>query len=679
MSYAIDSASLTRHVLVCGVTGAGKSTTIFQLLEQLDEVDVPFLVVEPAKAEYRALLHHPRLGPKLQIFTLGDERISPFRLNPFEVPDGVTVSEHIDVLRATMAGSFGMWTPLPQVLERCLYEIYADRGWELATNTNARARDGDSPRAFPTLADLAAKVESVTAALGYEDRIKGDIHAALTTRIHSLRAGGKGRMLDVLRSVPLSSLLTRPTILELDPMGDDDDKAFLMGLLVVRLVQHRRAQGPSASLRHVMVIEEAHRLLSAQGPRTSQEDADPKGKTVEMFSNLLSEVRAYGQGMIIADQVPVRLAPDVLKNTGLKVAHRTVANDDREALAGTMSMSKEQSEALTSLAPGRAAVFGAGDDAPVLIQVSDMKNDLIEHLPTGTDVAAHMRSWRDTMELRDMFLPSETCATTCVDAEEECRLARALLDEPAVQATISRMLLSTAANGSAIERLMPDLMQVVRAREPANVDEGKLLIALAGHAAEWFTDRLGARRGLSYTDSGNAALSTGSMLSAALRGSQAASQSERIRYQRVLTKLSSRTFDPFPVCMEACGASECLYREAVADVVGSGRFDDAWRTAEGADMDAGSGTRAETWAVCEDAAYEVVEWVDGEMPQDMSARVEAAGRKASLCFAQQMLERDQHRLPRTRRWILQQLLSEAEASSGHEAEARVEQPEPTDE
>jgi hypothetical protein len=295
----------------------------------------------------------------------------------------------------------------------------------------------------------------------------------------------------------------------------------------------------------------------------------------------------------------------------------------------------------------------------VLIQVSDMKNDLIEHLPTGTDVAAHMRSWRDTMGLRDMFLPSETCATTCVDAEEECRLARALLDEPAVRATISRMLLSTAANGSAIERLMPDLMQVVRAREPANVDEGKLLIALAGHAAEWFTDRLGARRGLSYTDS--------------------ASQSERIRYQRVLTELSSRTFDPFPVCMEACGASECLYREAVADVVGSGRFDDAWRTAEGADMDAGSGTRAETWAVCEDAAYEVVEWVDGEMPQDMSDRVEAAGRKASLCFAQQMLERDQHRLPRTRRWILQQLLSEAEASSGHEAEARVEQPEPTDE
>ena len=153
--YEIDTDVLTRHVLIAGLTGSGKTNTLFHLLSQADAAGVPFLVIEPAKTEYRGLLSTP-LGERMRVYTLGDEQISPFRLNPFELQPGVTPIEHLDLLRAVFASAFGMWAPLPQVLERCLTEIYRDKGWDLATGRNSR-QVGSEPVPAPRMSDLVAK------------------------------------------------------------------------------------------------------------------------------------------------------------------------------------------------------------------------------------------------------------------------------------------------------------------------------------------------------------------------------------------------------------------------------------------------------------------------------------------------------------------------------------------
>ncbi|MGH3993129.1 MAG: ATP-binding protein, partial [Pseudonocardiaceae bacterium] len=398
--YTVAPRALTRHTLVAGTTGSGKTNTVLALLFALAERGVPFLVIEPAKSEYRALLAHSGFGEHVQVFTPGTETVSPFRLNPFEVGPGESVAGHLDLLRAAFNASFGMWTPLPQVLEQCLHEIYVDAGWDLATDRNQRL-DADSDRtlAFPTLTDLLAKVPDVVRRAGYEERIEADIRAALVTRLRSLRVGGKGAMLDVARSIPMDALLARPTVLELEWLGDDDDKALVMGLLLVRIAEHRRAAGQAGELVHVTVIEEAHRLLSRVQPRSSEESADPRGRAVETFVNLLAEIRAYGQGIVVADQVPLRLAPEILKNTNLKIAHRTVAAEDREALAGAMAMDAAQARALTSLPAGRAAVFSGGDDTPLLVDVVDVKDQLAAHRPSNAAVSDRMRSWRESAGL----------------------------------------------------------------------------------------------------------------------------------------------------------------------------------------------------------------------------------------------------------------------------------------
>ncbi len=268
--YEIPVKTLNRHALVAGITGAGKTNTLLGLLSELAARGVPFLVIEPAKSEYPSLLQSEAFGESVLVFTPGDETTAPFRLNPFDVEADVPLGPHLDLLRAAFSASFGMWTPLPQVLEQCLYEIYADAGWNLLTGQNRRLAAGAlSPLAFPTLSDLVQKVPQVTHRLGYDEKVEADIQAALISRLQSLLVGGKGAMLDTATSLPMDTILGRPTIIELERLGDDVDKALLMVLLLVRLAEYRRRARASDALVHVTVFEEAHRLLARTEPQTS--------------------------------------------------------------------------------------------------------------------------------------------------------------------------------------------------------------------------------------------------------------------------------------------------------------------------------------------------------------------------------------------------------------------------
>jgi len=404
--FVVDRTDLVKHGLVVGVTGSGKTNTLFYLLEKLRTVHppLPFLVIEPAKAEYRELRGVQALAD-LQVFTLGDEMVSPFRLNPFEFEIGPTarihVQTHIDYLKSVFNAAFVLYAPMPYVLETCLHEVYVDKGWDLTTGQNRRLPVGlrgqeSKYPVFPTLTDLYLKIDEVVDRLGYEERIQMDVKAGLKARIGSLRLGGKGLMLDVPRGLPIADLLGRPVVLEMERVGNDDEKAFLIGLILTRLYEYRVLQARSGQslprLQHVTVVEEAHRLLKNVPTEVDTESANTKGQAVETFSNMLSEIRAYGQGVLIAEQIPTKLAPDAIKNTNLKVMHRVVAEDDREVMGGTMNMRPEQERYVTTLATGQAVVYAEGADKPYLVAVPAYKGQRVKTRPTDADVAAAMRS-----------------------------------------------------------------------------------------------------------------------------------------------------------------------------------------------------------------------------------------------------------------------------------------------
>jgi len=370
--YRMELSDLTKHGLIAGVTGSGKTTTSFYLLRQLKEKGIPFLVVESAKSEYRQLLNDPLFGDML-VFTLGDEtpeNSAPFRINPFEVPKGILVQTHLDYIKSLFRASFVMYAPMPYVLDEALYEVYRDKGWNLSTNSNER---GEGLSAFPTLTDLYEKIGEVVTRLGYDERISKDILAGLRTRVNNLRLGGKGFMLDTIQAVPIDEIMKKSVLLELKKIGNDDEKAFLIGIILARIYEYYegtpRTGQAAKGLKHLTLIEEAHRLLKHVSEEASELDGNVRSKAVESFCNMLSEIRAYGEGVFVCEQIPCKLARDVMKNTNLKIMHRLVAKDDREIMGDTMNMSEVQKRYITTLDKGRAVLFAEGMDSPFLIYV----------------------------------------------------------------------------------------------------------------------------------------------------------------------------------------------------------------------------------------------------------------------------------------------------------------------
>lgn len=368
---SIDARDLTKHALIVGVTGSGKTNTCFSLLEQIwaDGKGIPFLVVESAKSEYRELLRNPQFKG-LKIFTVGNETVSPLRINPFEVPDGILIQTHIDYLKSLFAAAFVLYPPMPYVLEQSIHEIYQDRGWDLARSTNWRGKN--TARAFPTLNDISEKIAVVVDRLGYDDRLTMDVKAGLLARINQLRlGGGKGTMYNTRESISASVLFESPCILELKQIVSDDEKAFLIGLILIRLHEYceSHTNKRNGDTRHVTLIEEAHRLLrNVSTEQGSEVIANPKGGAIEAFANILSEIRAYGEGFMIAEQIPTKLTPDAIKNTNLKIIHRLVSEDDRKTVGSTMNMDDTQLRYLTTLRTGQGIAYSEGMQKPTLIQ-----------------------------------------------------------------------------------------------------------------------------------------------------------------------------------------------------------------------------------------------------------------------------------------------------------------------
>ena len=437
--FSVSLGSLNRHVFVCGATGAGKSQTVRCLLESATERGIPWLVIEPAKAEYR-LMASRLPGTRVIRIRPGEPDAIAAGLNPLEpatagAGGSFPLQTHADLVKALFIASFQAEEPFPQVLSAALGRVYEEAGWDLALGEPRGRQPGagqppagqpPSPQAtaaYPTLTGLQRAAERVVAEIGYSQRVTDDVLGFIRVRLASLRHGTTGRFLEGGHPLDFGALLRANVVLEIEDVGDDADKAFLMGAVLIRLAEHlrlthRRGARP-AGLAHLTVVEEAHRLL--RRPETGGPGgAGAAGHAVELFAGLLAEIRAYGEGLVIAEQIPARLVPDVIKNTAVKITHRLPAADDRDAVGATMNATPRQSRYLVTLPPGQAAVFSDGMDFPVLVQVKDgAERELASTAPTADA--------RTVVRARSGSCGSECLATPCT--LREMRGGQRLLDD----------------------------------------------------------------------------------------------------------------------------------------------------------------------------------------------------------------------------------------------------------
>lgn len=375
--FGVPLASINRHAFVSGSTGSGKSQTVRAILAQLSAASVPWLAIEPAKAEYARMAAH--IDQPLTVIRPGDPGAAPASLNPLE-PSSIAVGggratfplqTHLDLVRALFTAAFEAEEPFPQILATALTTSYESLGWNLATGRPLTGADGVAPR-WPTLGDLQRQALRAVDDIGYGKEVSDNVRGFVRVRVGSLRQGTPGRFFEGGHPLDLGGVLRSPTVFEIEDLGDDNDKAFFIGTVLIRLFEHLRLQQQHApapeELRHVLVIEEAHRLLRRV------EEGSPGAHAVTMFANLLAEIRSYGQGVIVAEQIPAKIIPDVVKNSAIKILHRLPSADDREFVGATMNLSEEQSTHAISLPPGQAVAHVDGMDRPVLVAISSIES-----------------------------------------------------------------------------------------------------------------------------------------------------------------------------------------------------------------------------------------------------------------------------------------------------------------
>jgi DNA helicase HerA-like ATPase len=366
----LDKKSLASHTFITGSTGSGKSNAVYNILDEILKTDGNFLVIEPAKGEYKHVFGN---SPDVSVYGTNPEMSPLLRINPFSFIDGIHILEHLDRLVEIFNVCWPMYAAMPAVLKDAIEVSYEESGWDLRTSTNKYP-----VKLYPGFSDIVANIRRIIDTSEYSEENKGNYKGALVTRLKSLTNGINGLIFNN-NEIDNEELFDKNVIVDLSRVGSMETKALIMGVLVVKLQEYRmisskeRFGKSNSDLRHITVLEEAHNLLKRTSMEQASETANLLGKSVEMIANAIAEMRTYGEGFVIADQAPGLLDLSVIRNTNTKIILRLPDESDRELVGRAAGLNEDQIVELARLQCGVAAVYQNDWIQPVLCKVNYYK------------------------------------------------------------------------------------------------------------------------------------------------------------------------------------------------------------------------------------------------------------------------------------------------------------------
>ena len=364
----LDIESLSMHTFVVGSTGSGKSNTIYHLLDELVSTrrdSLSFMVIEPAKGEYKRIFGHKK---SVKVFGTNPVYTELLKINPFRFPPGIHVLEHVDRLVEIFNVCWEMYAAMPAILKEAVLKSYEICGWNLSTSKSVI-----SNTLYPSFQDLLEQLEQVIDDSGYSDEVKSNYKGSLITRVKSLTNGLNGMIFN-LNEIDNHILFDTNVIVDLSRIGSQETKSLLMGILVMRLSEHRMtySKESNSKLKHVTVLEEAHNILRNirnSSSSTTEDGGSMAAKSVEMISNAIAEMRTYGEGFVIADQSPNAVDISAIRNTNTKIIMRLPEESDRRIAGKAAALKEEQLDEIAKLPKGVAVVYQNDWIEPVLCQV----------------------------------------------------------------------------------------------------------------------------------------------------------------------------------------------------------------------------------------------------------------------------------------------------------------------
>lgn len=366
----MDLDLFSSHCFITGSSGSGKSYATYNLLDRLLTNHIKMLVVEPAKGEYKMVFGNL---DKVNIFTTDANTYRMLRINPFQFPGKVHVLSHIEQLLQIFNASWPLYAAMPAILKEAVVSAYVKCGWDVQ---NSLWIKGISDHKYPVFADVMEILPDIINTSDYSADSKGDYKGALLTRVQGMTTGMNGVIFKKSEGIADEVLFDQNTIIDLSEVGSEETIALLMGVIIMRLNEYRKSQrktgtyiGHDSGLNHVTVLEEAHNLLKRTGKDQNQEGANMVGKSVEMISNSIKEMRTYGEGFLIIDQSPLAVDSSVIENTATKIIMNTPSKEACEELGSALSLTDDQTKELSRLNVGVAAVMQKGWMTPVLMKV----------------------------------------------------------------------------------------------------------------------------------------------------------------------------------------------------------------------------------------------------------------------------------------------------------------------
>ena len=361
-------SSLASHTFITGSTGSGKSNTVYRIIEEASENGIRFMVIEPAKGEYKNVFGN---DSNVTVYGTNPGLSELLRLNPFSFPDNVHIYEHMDRLVEIFNVCWPMYAAMPAVLKSAIEKSYEDCGWDLISSKNEFVQ-----RFYPTFADVARNIRTIIDSSEYDTENKGAYKGSLLTRLQSLANGINGLVFTSNELSP-EALFDSNVIIDLSRVGSMETKSLLMGMLVLKLQEYRmsKANGGNAPLRHISVLEEAHNILKRTSTEQPVEGGNLVGKSVEMIANAIAEMRTYGEGFIIVDQAPGLMDMSVIRNTNTKIIMRLPDQEDRELVGKAANLDDNQIKELAKLPCGVAAIYQNEWIQPVLCKVEKVNTE----------------------------------------------------------------------------------------------------------------------------------------------------------------------------------------------------------------------------------------------------------------------------------------------------------------
>lgn len=400
---ALPRKEINRHIFVCGMTGSGKTNTVHHLLSGIGSL--PFLVIEPVKSEYRSL-------PDVKAYTMTAGSDQALCMNPFWFPKGSSLQYHVDCLKQIISAAFDLYAAMPNILEQCLVRVYLHCGWDFVQGTNMYEQELPDDMLYPTFSDLCREVDDYLEKAKFGEETKGNYQGALLSRLQSFTTGAKGMLLNTSEHICFDDFKRNKVVVSLDSLADDSDKSIVMGVILAQYYQYLKVENrdiTEKNLKHITVIEEAHHLFAGEANGSLHAEGgsgqSSSRELVKTLNNMLAEIRAYGEGFIIVDQSPSALHPAVLKNTGIKIAHRIDYGMDIEAMQQVLLLDKSDRE-LAALEPGAAFLRFSGmrnpakvyvplcetkDKATILASEMIHGNSIINHLMEDQEVSKEIR------------------------------------------------------------------------------------------------------------------------------------------------------------------------------------------------------------------------------------------------------------------------------------------------